>query len=188
MLQKLRVANQQNKQFTQITTSNGQTHIKLVRLDQDASWRIGTPIITATLRINGKSISTPVQFNLPKVTSAIQMTFNKLLFFNNSTQFHFTDVLPVNRSEICSYLVYTEQDTIWSDSGCNERLAQDEGVYQCSCNHTTDFAVLLLVYTPSNDVRIFQGHVFDILKSCLVSLNFFTSAVVVFLGAERFNI
>ncbi|XP_078489443.1 uncharacterized protein LOC100182427 [Ciona intestinalis] len=98
----------------------------------NTAWKMATPIITATLRMEGESFSVPIKYKLHKLTNSF-------------------DGIPVLESEMCSFLSHYDDISIWSDIGCSV-MPSKENFYECSCNHTTDFAVLLLVYNTNIDI------------------------------------
>ncbi|XP_077969255.1 uncharacterized protein LOC120344893 isoform X2 [Styela clava] len=100
---------------------------------------IASNILTATLRINGTNYPTDVELSLLKKIPE-------------------TDLEIIPDSQMCAFLSGDDGTNLgWSSKGCHQmfRLWND-GRYHCKCNHTTDFAVLMLVFQP--EVDILQGH------------------------------
>ena len=60
----------------------------------------------------------------------------------------------VEDSQQCSFMVYGKK-TSWSTTGCKQVYnTTSDGRYSCKCNHTTDFAILLLLTEPNIHVSI----------------------------------
>nr|CAB3262779.1 uncharacterized protein LOC100183204 [Phallusia mammillata] len=89
-----------------------------------------SPVLSVTVMQNGKKMLSSVKFKVPFNTSDIP---NPIL---RGEKYYFT----------CSYLADTQQ---WDSHGCFvKNVDVENNQVTCSCNHTTNFAILLQVIPP----------------------------------------
>uniref|UniRef100_A0A2C9KM86 G-protein coupled receptors family 2 profile 2 domain-containing protein n=1 Tax=Biomphalaria glabrata TaxID=6526 RepID=A0A2C9KM86_BIOGL len=63
---------------------------------------------------------------------------------NKPLELTFTTQNKTALKQICSYLVRSSKENTWATDGCETRLVQDKVI--CSCQHLTNFAVLMSRY------------------------------------------
>ncbi|XP_071831345.1 uncharacterized protein [Apostichopus japonicus] len=125
---------------------------------------IVSSMVSLTVLVDGKRRSVPVVFGLElderKVNNVIDVTN--------------TEEKDINLETICVFWDTTSEDNgFWNTYGCT-RKDFNKSYVECTCNHTTNFAILMQV----TEVEISQGHSAALSLLSLIGLGISTAALI----------
>ncbi|PIK53660.1 hypothetical protein BSL78_09426 [Apostichopus japonicus] len=125
---------------------------------------IVSSMVSLTVLVDGKKRSVPVVFGLElderKVNNVIDVTN--------------TEEKDINLETICVFWDTTSEDNgFWNTYGCT-RKDFNKSYVECTCNHTTNFAILMQV----TEVEISQGHSAALSLLSLIGLGISTAALI----------